>query len=77
MQREDSQQMEPMRLGSRQNVILQLLIWLAITALLTHAFLQRGFMGFFWIAVIAVWGLITFIISPFTFGEVQEEGLRY
>jgi hypothetical protein len=69
--------MKPIKLGSRQVVIVQSLIWLAITAFFMNAFIQRGFEGYFWLVALIFWCLVTFIISPFTFGQASEEGVHY
>src|ERR1700722_10872847 len=64
-------------LGSRQVVFSQLAIWLMVTGLFANTLLKHSIKGYGWIALLAFWGVITFVVSQFTFGEVTQSGLRY
>jgi hypothetical protein len=64
-------------LGSRQVVFSQLAIWLMVTGLFANTLLKHSIKEYGWIALLAFWGVITFVVSQFTFGEVTQSGLRY
>jgi hypothetical protein len=69
---------EVIQLGSRQNVLIQLAIWLVITGFIGNAVPRLSGRGYQWIAfLLAFWIGLTFVVSQFTFGEANENELRY
>ena len=65
------------QLGSRQLVFLQLLIWLVATGFIGSFLIRHSVHIYGWIALLAFESLLTFVVSQFTFGEVDTNGLRY
>ena len=65
------------QLGSRQLVFLQLLIWFVATGFIGRFLITRSVNIYGWIVLLAFESVLTFTVSQFTFGEVNQDGLRY
>jgi hypothetical protein len=65
------------RLGSCQLVFVQFLIWFVLTGFIAMRLLSHFDKGLGWIALLAFWFGLTFVVSQFTFGEADENGVRY